>query len=171
MSMATDWTAAAWFIPFVAPIAIWVAWSDMASMKIPNKAVIALLAVYAAVGLIALPLDQYLWRWSHFGVVIVAGFVMSSLGLMGAGDAKFGAAMAPFIARPDVFGFLVLLLATVLAAFAVHRLARSSGVRNRFPDWESWTRRDFPMGFALAPALLFYLLIALFAATQTPPVI
>lgn len=159
--MATDWTAAAWFVPFVLPIVIWVSWSDMSSMKIPNKAVIALLIVFAAIGLIALPFDQYLWRWSHFGLVIVIGFVLSSLGLMGAGDAKFGAAMAPFIARPDAFGFMVLLLATILAAFTIHRSAKKFGLRERYPDWESWSRRDFPMGFALAPALLFYLLIAL----------
>ena len=28
------------FLPFVLPIALWVAWSDMARMKIPNKAVL-----------------------------------------------------------------------------------------------------------------------------------
>ena len=47
--MVTTWTEAAWFLPFVIPIAIWVAWSDMSSMKIPNKAVLALLAVLAGI--------------------------------------------------------------------------------------------------------------------------
>ena len=161
--MALEWTTAAWFLPFVIPITVWVSWSDMATMKIPNKAVLSLLAVFAVVGLIALPFGDYLWRWSHFGVVLVIGFVLSSLGVMGAGDAKYAAAMAPFIALPDAYPFLFLLLAAIIAAFAIHRIAKAStSVRERFPDWESWTRREFPMGFALAPALMFYLLLGLF---------
>lgn len=160
--MEIDWATAAWFLPFVIPITIWVAWSDMASMKIPNKAVLALLIVFAVIGLIALPFGEYLWRWSHFAVVLVIGFVLSSLNLVGAGDAKYAAAMAPFIALSDAYPFMFLLGGTVIAAFVIHRTARASFIRNRFPDWESWTRREFPMGFALAPALMFYLLIGLF---------
>jgi prepilin peptidase CpaA len=159
--MTIEWTTAAWFLPFVLPIVIWVSWSDMASMKIPNKAVMALLVVFAVVGLVALPFTEYLWRYSHFAVVLVIGFVLSSLNIVGAGDAKFAAAMAPFIALPDGMPFMYVLGAAIIAAFVLHRWARSSSIRQRFPDWESWTRREFPMGFALAPALLFYLLIGL----------
>ena len=160
--MSIDWTTAAWFLPFVLPITVWVAWSDMATMKIPNKAVLALLAVFVLVGSVALPFNEYLWRYLHFGVVIVIGFVMASVGMMGAGDAKYGAAMAPFIALQDLGVFLFLLGATTIAAFALHRTARrSESVRARYPNWESWTRREFPMGFALAPSLFFYLLIGL----------
>ncbi len=161
--MAIDWTTAAWFLPFVIPITVWVAWSDLSSMKIPNKAVLALLIVFAVIGLVALPFSEYLWRWSHFAVVLVIGFVLTSLGLVGAGDAKYAAAMAPFIALPDGMPFMYLLGATVIAAFAIHRLARATSIRARFASWESWTRREFPMGFALAPALMFYLLIGLSA--------
>lgn len=159
--MTIEWTTAAWFLPFVLPIVIWVSWSDMASMKIPNKAVLALLVVFAVVGLVALPFTEYLWRWSHFAVVLAIGFVLSSLNIVGAGDAKFAAAMAPFIALSDGMAFMYILGAAIIAAFLLHRWARRSSVRERFPDWESWTRREFPMGFALAPALLFYLLIGL----------
>ncbi|NNE86691.1 MAG: hypothetical protein HKN27_01335 [Silicimonas sp.] len=159
--MTIEWTTAAWFLPFVLPIVIWVSWSDMASMKIPNKAVLALLVVFAVIGLVALPFTEYLWRWSHFAVVLAIGFVLSALNLVGAGDAKFAAAMAPFIALPDGMPFMYILGATVIAAFLLHRWARRSSIRERHPDWESWTRREFPMGFALAPALMFYLLIGL----------
>ena len=134
--MVLDWTTAAWFLPFVIPITVWVSWSDMATMKIPNKAVLSLLVVFAVVGLVALPFGDYLWRWSHFGVVLVIGFVLSSLGVMGAGDAKYAAAMAPFIALPDAYPFLFLLLAAIIAAFVIHRLAKASTkVRESFPDW------------------------------------
>ncbi len=91
--MTIEWTTAAWFLPFIVPITIWVSWSDMASMKIPNKAVIALLAVFVVIGLIALPFQEYLWRYAHFGVVLVITFLLSSIGAMAAGDAKYMAAM------------------------------------------------------------------------------
>lgn len=159
--MVTTWTEAAWFLPFVIPIAIWVTWSDMSSMKIPNKAVLALMIVFAVIGLIALPFVDYLWRWAHFAVVLVITFVLNALRLMGAGDAKFAAAMAPFIALPDWYPFMFLLGATLIAAFIVHRVAKATRIRQMVPDWESWTRREFPMGMALAPALVFYLAIAL----------
>ncbi len=170
--LATEWTTAAWFLPFVIPIALWVAWSDLTTMKIPNKSVIALLAVFVVVGLIALPFNEYLWRYAHFGVVIVIGFVLSTLGLMGAGDAKFAAAMAPFIPIPDIGFFLFLLAGTSLAALVLHLIIRYSRLRNLFPTWESLApeenkslrKRRVPYGFGLAPSLAFYLLIALFNA-------
>lgn len=150
---------ALWFLPFVAPIALFVAWSDMKSMKIPNKAVYALVAVFALVGLITLPLEAYLWRWLHLGVVLVIGFVLATGGLIGAGDAKFAAAMAPFVALNDAVLFCYLFSAVLLAAFATHRTARRvPAVVNALPDWESWHRkRDFPMGLALGAVLVFYL--------------
>ncbi len=162
--MSIEWTTAAWFLPFVLPIVIWVSWSDMATMKIPNKAVLALLVVFAVVGLIALPFTDYLWRYAHFAVVLAIGFILSSFNMVGAGDAKFAAAMAPFVALPDGMRFMYILGAVIIAAFLLHRWARRTpSIRDRFPTWESWTRREFPMGFALAPALLFYLLFGLIA--------
>ena len=159
--MALDWTTAAWFLPFVLPITIWVTWSDMATMKIPNKAVLVLLVVFIVVGLIALPFEDYIWRYAHFGVVLVAGFVLNTVGAVGAGDAKYAAAMAPFIALQDVMFFCFILAAAIIAAFVLHRVARGTKIREMFPDWESWTNKKFPMGMALAPALMFYLLFGL----------
>ncbi len=161
--LAETTRAALWFLPFVVPIAIWVAWSDMARMKIPNKAVGILLLIFLTIGLIALPFEVWKWRLVHFLVILAIGFVVSALGMVGAGDAKFAAAMAPFIALGDLSFFLYLLAPTILAAFIIHRLVRRMHwVRARFADWESWERSDFPMGLALAPALVFYLLAGVF---------
>jgi prepilin peptidase CpaA len=55
---------------------------------------------------------------------------------------------------------MFLLGATIIAAFFIHRVAKATAIRQMVPDWESWTRREFPMGMALAPSLVFYLLIA-----------
>ncbi|MCT8161373.1 prepilin peptidase [Pseudoruegeria sp. SHC-113] len=157
----------AWcFLPLATPIGVWVAYNDMKFMKIPNISVMALLAVFMVVGLIALPFDQYLTRLLQGVVVLIAGFIISTLGLVGAGDAKFAAVMAPFVALGDVTRFMILFAMVLLAAFATHRTLRSmSAVRRLADGWASWETRDFPMGLALGASLIFYLLLgALYGA-------
>lgn len=161
MSFATTTTQALWFLPFATPIALWAMWSDLARMRIPNASVMALVAVFAVVGLIALPLADYAWRWAHLAVVLVVGFVLSVARALGAGDAKFAAAMAPFIALPDIGVFLPLFAAILLASFVAHRLVRRvAALRALAPDWVSWTSRQFPMGLALGGSLIAYLGLA-----------
>lgn len=158
--MPFETTQLLWFLPFMLPIAIWVAWSDVKFMKIPNKAVIALFAVYLVVGLFVFPLKLWGWGWALAGIVLLIGFVATAAGMMGAGDAKFAAAMAPFFATGDVRVVLVLFAACLLAAFSSHRLMRATpAFRAITPDWESWTNKDFPMGLALSGTLIFYPLL------------
>lgn len=153
--------AALAFLPFVAPICIWVAWNDMAHMKIPNKAVMALFTVYLLIGPLALPFDVWLWNWLHLAVVLGVGFFLNMAGGLGAGDAKFAAAAAPFIMLDDLPNLLLLFAAITLAGFVTHRMARATpAVRRRFPDWVSWTHRKFPMGLPLSAMLMFYLVLA-----------
>jgi prepilin peptidase CpaA len=161
MMHTSAWTAL-WFLPFILPIAVWVSWSDMKFMKIPNKAVLALTLVFAVVGLIALPLDVWAWRWTHLAVILTAGFVASTAGLLGAGDAKFAAAMAPFFPVDDLRFVLALFAAAILGAFVGHRTVRAIGpVRSATADWLSWTHKDFPMGLALSGTLVIYFLAVL----------
>ncbi|MGR3290203.1 MAG: A24 family peptidase [Paracoccaceae bacterium] len=158
----TAWSAI-WFLPFVLPISIWAAWNDMKYMKIPNKAVVALTLVFLIVGLIAIPIAEYPSRLLHLVVVLAIGFSLNLIGGVGAGDAKFAAAMAPFIARGDMQILLYLFASVLLAAVVTHRLARRSRyLKNLAPDWESWSRKDFPMGLALGGTLVFYLIGGLF---------
>jgi prepilin peptidase CpaA len=160
--MGTPPEAALWFLPFVIPIAIWVALEDMRSMKIPNKAVIALIAVFLVIGPFVLPLNDWGLRWAHLAVVLAAGFVLNLVRVVGAGDAKFLAAMAPFVALSDLFPFFFVLGAALPSALIVHRLARAvPAVRRMTGEWESWTRpRVFPMGLPLAGTLVIYLGLA-----------
>ncbi len=149
---------AAILLPFTLAIGIWVAFNDMKSMKIPNLAVLALLAVWAVVGLILTPWQVWAWGFGLGAIVLVIGFVASTLGLFGAGDAKFVAAMAPFFVQGDLRSILVLAAAVMLSALAAHRLWRAiPALRRLAADWESWTRADFPMGLALAGILNIYL--------------
>ncbi len=158
MIMDISASAALWFFPFVLPIAIWAAWSDLKFMKIPNMSVLALLAVFLIIGLIALPWADYPWRLLHLVVILVIGFVMNMIGMIGAGDAKFAAAMSPFVALGDAFTMGYILAASMLVGFVIHRLfQRSKSFRKLTSDWQSWENRDFPMGFPLACSLLIYL--------------
>ncbi|ALG89725.1 MULTISPECIES: A24 family peptidase [Actibacterium] len=152
---------ALWFLIVAAPICVWAAWSDMKTMKIPNKSVWVLVLAFAVTGVLVLPMQEFLWRWAHLAVILVVGFVMNMARMIGAGDAKFAAAMAPFVALPDAGKFAMLFSVVLVLAFLAHRIARATpAVKRAAPGWESWERRDFPMGLALGTALIAYLAIA-----------
>ena len=135
----------------------------MKFMKIPNKAVLALMVVFVVIGLIAIPLAEYPWRLLQFAIILAIGFILNMIGGVGAGDAKFAAAMAPFVAPGDAQLILILFAAVLLASFATHRtFKRISFFRVRTTDWISWDKHDFPMGLALAGTFIFYLLLGAF---------
>ncbi|MEN9061974.1 prepilin peptidase [Ponticoccus litoralis] len=162
-------SAAAWFLPFALPICLYICYTDMKGMRIPNHAVVALFAVYAMVGLIALPLDAYLWGYLHLVVVLIAGIALNAGGALGAGDAKFAAAAAPLIHLGDLRFLMILFAANLLAAFFAHRLAKHTPLRRLAPHWKSWdTGSKFPMGMALGGTLALYLVLGVWYG-QTPP--
>lgn len=151
-------TAALTFLPFALAIGVWVSWSDMRYMKIPNHAVLALAAAYLVTGPFVLPLSTYAWGWALGAIVLVFGFVLNAAGALGAGDAKFAAAMAPYFVQSDLRFDLGLFAACLLGAFAAHRLMRASPFSTATANWASWSNPRFPMGLALAGMLIFYLL-------------
>jgi prepilin peptidase CpaA len=154
--------AALIFLPFTLAIGIWVAWSDMKFMKIPNKAVLCLVAVYVVVGILVLPLKIWAYGLGVGVAALVVLFIANAAGLMGAGDSKFGAAMAPFFVLADYRLVMGLLAGCLLGAFAAHRVMRMvPAMRRATPDWQSWTHQKFPMGLALAGMLNFYLIVPL----------
>jgi len=156
--MAITAYAAMWFFPFVLPLCFYVAFTDMAQMRITNQAVIALVIVFLVVGLIALPLDVYLWQLVSLVIVLIVGIVLNAAGVMGAGDSKFTAAATPFIALGDLRLLMALFAACLLAAAATHRGAKYTPLRRLAPHWDSWDRgKKFPMGLALGATLAIYL--------------
>ena len=152
---------AAWaFLAAALPISLYVSWSDMKSMKIPNIAVYALVGAFVILGALTLPLPDYLWRFSHLGVVLAIGVVLNAVRLVGAGDAKFAAAAAPYIAVSDGQAMILIYIGCFLGCYAVHRIAKFTPLRKLAPDWRSWDAgKRFPMGFALGTTLVVYLLI------------
>ncbi|CUH84001.1 prepilin peptidase [Thalassovita mediterranea] len=149
------------FFVLTLPLCIWVAMSDLRHMLIRNNAVLALAGVFVVAGLFLMPLPQYGWQLAQLGIVLCVGILMNALGLLGAGDAKFAAAAAPYVMLGDL-RFIILLFALILlGSVATHRLVRMTPLRNLAPDWASWERKkDFPMGLALGPTLSAYLALA-----------
>lgn len=148
----------------VLPIAIWAAMNDMKTMKIPNKAVLALAAVWPLLGWLAVPTwAAWFWGFALMAIVLVAGYLLYTTGTFGAGDAKYAAAMAPFFVGTSILWLLFLIAACLIGALIVHRLMRRTpAVRRMTPDWVSWDiPRYFPLGFALSGILVFYLVAAI----------
>lgn len=158
MTLEITARSALWFLPFALPICAWVAYSDLRTMKIPNVAVLSLVGVFLVIGLITLPLAEYPWRLAHLAVMLAAGIVMNAAGLMGAGDAKFIAAAAPFVALGDAATLALIFAATLIGAFVTHRVVMHTPLHRLAPDWQSWhAGKKFPMGLALGPTLALYL--------------
>ena len=157
--MALSAQVALWFLPFLVPLCLYVAYTDLAQMRITNPTVIAMVVVFVVLGVFLFPFDAYLWQLAQLGIVLVVCMVLNAAGVMGAGDAKFLAAAAPFVALGDVRLLMALFAATLLAAYAVHRIAKFTPLRQMAPNWDSWNQKDqkFPMGFALGPTLGIYL--------------
>ena len=148
----------------VLPIAIWAATSDMKRMKIPNKAVLAMAAVWPLLGWLAVPTwTAWFWGFAIMAIVLVALYLMYTTGTFGAGDAKYGAAMSGMFVGTSITWLLLLIASCMVGAVIVHRFMRGiPAVRRMTPDWESWVqRRYFPFGLALSGIVVFYLVAAI----------
>lgn len=152
--------SAFWFLPFVLPICLYVAFTDMAQMRITNQAVILLAFVFVIIGFFVMPFNDYIWRLAAGVIVLVVGIIINAAGAVGAGDAKFAAAAAPFIALGDLGRLMVLFAAALLAAVVTHRGVKITPLRKLAPDWVSWDKgKKFPMGMALGATLAIYLIL------------
>lgn len=148
---------------FTLPVCAWVCWSDLKTMKIPNTAVMAMAGIFLIIGFLVFPFEPWAWRWLNLVVVLAIGFLLNAIANVGAGDAKFAAAAAPFISVSHLQLVLPLFAAFLLGAFAAHRILRAiPAVRALTPDWVSWKRKDFPMGLALVGTFVTYMVLMAF---------
>ncbi|MBB3992868.1 prepilin peptidase CpaA [Sulfitobacter undariae] len=154
--------AATWFLPFVLPVCLYVMYTDLSRMKITNNANMALLGIFIVIGLIALPLNIYMWQLVNVVVVLIIGMVLNAVGALGAGDSKFIAAAAPFIAVGDLVMLMWVFAGTFIAALVTHKVAKNTSLHNLAPTWASWHQgKRFPMGFALGATLILYLALGI----------
>jgi len=154
-------SAAFWLFLGSLPICFWAILSDLRAMRIPNRSVLALVAVFLLIGVWVLPWTTVASQLLNLVVVLVLGIVLNAARVIGAGDAKFAAAAAPFVMLGDAGFVTMLLMLNLLAAFLTHRVAARTPLRKLAPDWESWQRKkDFPMGLSLGSTLSIYLGLA-----------
>ena len=151
------------FLIFVAPLCIYVAWNDLRAMKIPTWSTEALAIVFVVLGIFVMPFTDYLWRYVHFSLVLVIAILANAVGAMGAGDSKFLASAAPFVALDDTRFVLMLLGSGMLAGLLIYRTAKAiPALRNLVPNWESWAQgKRFAIGFPMGAVLIVYLAIPL----------
>jgi prepilin peptidase CpaA len=161
--LATPPAAALLLLVPALPVSLYIVFTDLKEMRIPNSAVLALVLGFAVFGLIALPFADWAWRWLNLVVVLAVGLALYAISALGAGDAKFAAAAAPYIAAADWQFVTLIFAALLLAAWIAHRIARAT-LSGLAPGWKSWTSgKSFPMGLALGPTLVLYLALAAFA--------
>jgi prepilin peptidase CpaA len=137
------WAAAAVF----AALLVWVCVSDVRERRIPNIAVLGLVATFAAAALAGL-LPASLWSGlAAGGVGLLAGFALYLGGVLGAGDSKLFAALALFAGLQHL---MLLALATVLAGglMAVGVLLLRPRTASRAP--REGRKHLLPYGVAIA---------------------
>ncbi len=155
--------AALILLALVLPISVWASVSDLKRMKIPNKAVLTMAAIWPLIGWMLVPFDAWLWGFALMAIVLLLGYLAYTTGTFGAGDAKYAAAMAPVFVGADYAWLMLLIASCLIGALITHRIMRGiPAIRRMTPDWESWTqRRYFPLGFALSGIVVFYLVAAI----------
>lgn len=161
--MLLDSTAALWFAIATLPLTLYVCWTDMARMLIYNKTVLALIVVFLILSPFLLPWQVIGWQLLNAVITLVIVFLLTSFGVLGAGDSKFIAAAALYIVPGDWMSVAILFAVTTFVAIVLHRVGGKLGLQALTPTWESWSRKkDFPLGLALGPTLSIYLFWAAF---------
>lgn len=155
------WLAIAAMLPLMALCA----WYDLKSLRIPNWLVLAVLAVFLLTAPWGLPFDAFLWRLGQGAAVLLVGFGLFSVGVVGGGDAKMAAVLAPFVAAADLASVLLLYAVVTLVLLLTLRLAMQVS-RHRTTGWmavDQYARpareRVFPMGLIFAITILVYMLL------------
>jgi len=154
---------AVWFLPLVLPICLWVSYCDLSEMRIPNGAVLGLAAVFLLAGPFLMPLEAVGVRLLQGLAILCLGFVVFAVMNVGAGDAKFAAAMALFVAPGDALDLLMIFSSMLILFFLGHRVAARIGpLRRATLGWASWDAGMlFPMGISLSGTLICYLSLGL----------
>lgn len=146
----------------ISPLLIYMGYSDLRYMRIPNRLVLAMLAAFAIMAPF-LPRDALLDRLLVATCVFGVGFVAFAFRLFGGGDVKALAALTLFVPPPalTLFG-LVFSLSMAFGILAIVTVRRVPGVSRS--GWVSLRANGhFPMGISIAAAGLLLPAAVLFA--------
>lgn len=147
-------------VVFLPALVVVAAVSDLLTMTIPNRLVLGLIAGFAvAAPLAGFTLDDVLWHFAAFGIVLVIGFGLFAPGWIGGGDAKLAAALALWLGmEPLVEWFALFALFGGVLTFGVlfYRKAAIPQFIHRV-DWAARLhdpRVGVPYGIALSAGTL-----------------
>lgn len=156
-----DTTALLISIVGLVPLMVYMIYSDMKYMKIPNWLSLSVLGVFLATGSWGLPLEVFVWRLAHGGIVFGLGYLLYRFaeGRVGAGDIKLIAAFTPFIPGSHIafilMGFAIISFLT-LAAFMVAR----KYLHNENSTWKAFAQRSFvPAGVILGLTVMIFMAV------------
>ena len=129
---------------------IWAAVSDIQVRKIPNRIVLAILAL--AVPWMAMSSPAWvLWALVAAVIALVASFILYSLGMVGAGDSKLFAAVALFVGLQNLW---LLAVGTALVGGLIAAVSLASRPRRALVMFTMKGKGDFgrgiPYGVAIA---------------------
>lgn len=137
---------------------------DLFTMTIPNRITLALIAAFAVFAPLAgMGWETALWHIGVAIVVLVVGFGLFSLGVMGGGDAKLLAASAlwfgtaftlPYLLAASVMGGVLTLIIVIARRVHLPNALMSIAWIARLHD----KKQGIPYGAALGPAALYVFL-------------
>jgi prepilin peptidase CpaA len=154
----------------ITPLMLYVIYSDLKTMKIPNKAVLAVFAVFLATASWGLPFDTFLWRLLAGLIAFVIGYFvyMASGGNIGGGDVKLLAALVPFVPLDGVLFVLGVFALSSLALILFHQAVRI-GFRKRTTGWKTFDQAVYvPLGVALGFTMILFLGMDLYGRLGQP---
>ncbi len=145
------------------PIAIWATLNDLKKLKIPNKAVLAMAAIWPLLGWLAVPTwTAWFWGLGFMAIGIALAYLAFALFNFPGGDGKYAAAISPFFVGADISYVLMLVLICMMGATLAFQVIRVlPGIRSVTTGWEGFKHwRIVPFGLALSAMAIYYLVAA-----------
>lgn len=133
----------------IAPVLVWIAWTDLRLMRISNAAVLAAMTIFV--------LTVPLIGWSEAALrlvvalaVFAAGFALFAWRFVRGGDVKMAAALMLFVPFGTYAQFALLFLVALAVGIAALQILRLAPMTRTLRAISSRTAGDFPVGLAIA---------------------
>ncbi|AZV78010.1 hypothetical protein EBB79_08970 [Parasedimentitalea marina] len=156
--MTATWASFAGLL-VAAPLLVWMAWQDLRELKISNRNVLLILAIFVLAAPM-LDLPEILSRLLAFCLVFAIGLVLFATRIIAGGDVKMLSVVTLLIPSDTVQSFALYLSATLLCMVVIlAALQRSqNGLKNR---WAALQQIGFPMAPSISLAALLCAIIHL----------
>lgn len=136
------------------PVLLYIIYTDLSDLRIPNAAVMVLMIIFAATQLPVLPLQELMMRVFAATAIFGLCLIVFALHLLGGGDVKLLPAVVLFVPSTEWAQFVLALSVSVILTLTILRWLRgfSSGGK-----WKSVNQTSrYPLGPAIALAGLVY---------------